>query len=315
MDIKLLSNFMKVVELGSINLAAYELNISQSTLSQQITRLEGELSTRLFNRSPLGVQPTESGIAFITEIQLVLRHLEQAKFAAKSARLHGKFSLGLAPTTSAIIGIPFLVKMSERYPSVKIHIVESLSGYLSNMLNSRQLDIAILFDQRIDSRLHKRWEIQHIVDEDMYFISAKNSSFTHELDFVKLENLIKIPLILPSGPHGLRTILDENFKRLNFKPNIICEIDALNLLMDAVLLGIGGTIQPWSILNRIENFSDKFICFKVLEPQFIRHNYICSLSDDEMSPPALAARVVLNECIKELVNKGNWIGARLIEKS
>jgi LysR family tcuABC transcriptional regulator len=34
-----------------------------------------------------------------------------------------------------------------------------------------------------------------------------------------------------------------------------------------------------------------------------------------MSPPALAARVVLNECIKELVNKGNWIGARLIEKS
>jgi hypothetical protein len=37
-----------------------DLNLVQSALSQQITKLEGELSTRLLQRSPQGVTPTES---------------------------------------------------------------------------------------------------------------------------------------------------------------------------------------------------------------------------------------------------------------
>ena len=38
---------------------------------------------------------------------------------------------------------------------------------------------------------------------------------------------------------------------------------------------------------------------------------LCSLSDDELSPAALAARVVLADCVRELVQSGQWIGARL----
>ena len=39
---------------------------------------------------------------------------------------------------------------------------------------------------------------------------------------------------------------------------------------------------------------------------------LCSLSDDELSPAALAARVVLGDCVRELVQSGRWIGAALI---
>ena len=38
---------------------------------------------------------------------------------------------------------------------------------------------------------------------------------------------------------------------------------------------------------------------------------LCSLSDDELSPAALAARVVLGDCVRELVQSGRWVGARL----
>ena len=46
--------FVRVVELGSMSRAALDLDLVQSALSQQISRLEGELSTRLLQRTPRG---------------------------------------------------------------------------------------------------------------------------------------------------------------------------------------------------------------------------------------------------------------------
>ncbi|WP_312131709.1 LysR family transcriptional regulator, partial [Diaphorobacter nitroreducens] len=64
MELRQLRYFVRVVELGSMSRAALDLNLVQSALSQQITRLEGELATRLLHRTPRGVAPTEAGAAF-----------------------------------------------------------------------------------------------------------------------------------------------------------------------------------------------------------------------------------------------------------
>ncbi len=64
MELRQLRYFVKVVEVGSISRAALDLDLVQSALSQQITRLEGELSTRLLKRTPQGVTPTEAGVVF-----------------------------------------------------------------------------------------------------------------------------------------------------------------------------------------------------------------------------------------------------------
>lgn len=148
MELRQLRYFVRVVELGSISGAAQDLELVQSALSQQISRLESELSTRLLQRSPKGVTPTEAGLAFFHEAQLVLRHVEQAVRAAQQARLTGSVSVGMAPTTAAVLGLPLLRAMRERYPDVRLHVVESLSGHLTAMLNARQLDLAMLFDSQ-----------------------------------------------------------------------------------------------------------------------------------------------------------------------
>ena len=74
MELRQLRYFVKVVEAGSMSRAALDLDLVQSALSQQISRLESELSTRLLQRSAKGVVPTEAGLAFFREAQLVLRH-------------------------------------------------------------------------------------------------------------------------------------------------------------------------------------------------------------------------------------------------
>jgi LysR family tcuABC transcriptional regulator len=204
MELRQLRYFVRVVELGSISRAALDLNLVQSALSQQITRLEGELSTRLLQRSPQGVTPTEAGVAFFREAQLTLRHAEQAIRAAQQARLSGTVSVGLAPTTAAVLGLPLMQAMRERYPDVRLHMVESLSGHLASMLNARQLDLAILFN----TEPGRRWSVMPLLSEKLYLIQSRQRPLHPAGTRSRLADLTGAPLILPTGPHGLRSALD-----------------------------------------------------------------------------------------------------------
>ncbi len=82
------------------------------------------------------------------------------------------------------------------------------------------------------------------------------------------------------------------------------------MLMDAVDAGMGATIQPWAALGRFPA-GHQFQLAEIADRQVRRVNSLCSLSDDELSPAALAARVVLAECVRELVGAGHWTGATL----
>lgn len=307
MELRQLRYFVRVVELGSISRAALDLQLVQSALSQQISRLEGELSTRLLQRSSKGAAPTEAGLAFFREAQLALRHVDQAARAARQARLSGTVSVGLAPTTASVLGVPLLRAMRERYPDVRLHMVESLSGHLSNMLNARQLDLAVLFDPDPG----RRWSVTPLLEEKLFLIRSRHGLPARAPARMKLAQLAGLPLILPSGPHGLRSTLDTAFARAKVVPTLLTEIDSLAMLMDAVDAGLGCTLQPWAALGRFPDAQQRFHLAEIVDAGTVRLNSLCSLSDDELSPAALAARVVLADVARSLVEAGSWVGARL----
>ena len=326
MELRQLRYFVRVVEIGSISRAALDLNLVQSALSQQISRLESELSTRLLQRTAQGAVPTEAGLAFFREAQLTLRHAEQAMRAAQQSRLTGTVSVGLAPTTAAVLGLPLMLAMRERYPDVRLHMVESLSGHLSAMLNARQLDLAVLFDAplRTDQSLQtaRRWSQLPLLQEDLFLISSASrfalpqtkrgvKPKTKAAATVEISALASLPLILPTGPHGLRNTLDTAFARAKIRPNVVLEIDSLTMLMEAVDAGLGATLQPWAATGRFTDAADRFAMARIRDAQMKRQNVLCSLSDDELSPAGLAARVVLCDCVRALVQEGKWTGARL----
>ena len=315
MELRQLRYFVKVVEVGSISRAALDLDLVQSALSQQITRLEAELSTRLLKRSPQGVTPTEAGVAFFREAQLTLRHAEQAVRSAQQARLTGTVSVGLAPTTAAVLGLPLMHAMRERYPDVRLHMVESMSGHLSDMLNARQLDLAVLFDSPISASQHlqtaRRWSVLPLIEEDIFLIAARSTRPAKSPQTLCMGDLTQEPLILPTGPHGLRSTLNAAFARAQVTPQVTLEIDSLSMLMDAVKSGLGGTLQPWAAVSRMGPERDKLYMARISDHQVRRVNLLCGLSDDELSPAALATRVVMADCARSLVQGGAWLGASI----
>ncbi|NML85117.1 LysR substrate-binding domain-containing protein [Polaromonas sp.] len=311
MELRQLRYFVAVVEQGSMSRAALVLDVVQSTLSQQISRLEGELATRLLQRSSKGVVPTEAGLAFFREAQLALRHTEQAARAAQQSRLTGTVSVGLASTTASVLGLPLMRAMRERYPDVRLHMVESMSGHVTAMLNSRQLDLAVLFDTGVA----RRWSVMPLLEEKLFLIGPRQPGEVgtpQRAGTTRMAHLNGVPLILPTGSHGLRSTLDAAFARAGFKPDLVAEIDSLAMLMDMVRSGLGSTVQPWAALGRISNAELALRWSEIADAQVRRTNALCSLSDDELSPAALATRVVLADCARTLVRSGQWAGARLI---
>ena len=305
MELRQLRYFVKVAECGSMGKAAAELDVVTSALSQQISRLEGELSARLLTRTTAGTVLTEAGMAFLHQAQLALRHADDAVLAARSSRLSGHVSVGLAPTTASVLAVPFMSAMRAHYPDVRVRLVESLSGHLATMLNARQLDLAIVFQ----TGTAQRWSIQPLLDERLFLIAPPSLPGLPEDGPVSLREAARLPLLLPSGGHGLRALLNAGFSRLRIEPRIAGEVDGLAALMALVRAGHGATVQPGAAVTH--GTGPELLAWQIRERQLIRANQLASLSDDELSPAALAARVLLSQTVARLVREGDWPGAKL----
>ncbi|EMX9763777.1 tricarballylate utilization LysR family transcriptional regulator TcuR [Salmonella enterica] len=305
MELRQLRYFVRIIETGSMGSAAQDLDIGVSALSQQMSRLENELAIRLLQRTSRGVTPTNAGLAFYSQAQLALRHADDAILAAREARLSGHVSVGMAPSTASILGIPFIHAMQENYADVRLHVVESLSGNLERMINTRQIDLAIVFQK--DKIL--RWSARPILEEQLFLIGSHALLAALPDNPITPEQLAGIPLIMPSQGHGLRGRLDAVCQEHALNVEIVAEIDGLALLMRAVRDGLGATLQPGAAISHLDN--DTLRVIGVHNPVLSRPNFLVSLSDDELTPAGLAARVVLTKVMRQLVDAGEWPGATL----
>ncbi|EBW2058318.1 tricarballylate utilization LysR family transcriptional regulator TcuR [Salmonella enterica subsp. enterica serovar Infantis] len=305
MELRQLRYFVRIIETGSMGSAAQDLDIGVSALSQQMSRLENELAIRLLQRTSRGVTPTNAGLAFYSQAQLALRHADDAILAAREARLSGHVSVGMAPSTASILGIPFIHAMQENYADVRLHVVESLSGNLERMINTRQIDLAVVFQK--DKIL--RWSARPILEEQLFLIGSHALLAALPDNPITPEQLAGIPLIMPSQGHGLRGRLDAVCQEHALNVEIVAEIDGLALLMRTVRDGLGATLQPGAAISHLDN--DALRVIGVHNPVLSRPNFLVSLSDDELTPAGLAARVVLTKVMRQLVDAGEWPGATL----
>jgi LysR family tcuABC transcriptional regulator len=309
MELRQLRYFVRVVELGSMGRASAELGVTTSTLSQQISTLEGGLSTRLLQRRSTGVVPTAAGLDFYRQAQLILRQVEDATRIAQHGRLTGHVSVGMAPTTAARLALPFMRAMAERYADIRLHMVEGLSGHVSALLNSRQIDLAVVFD----TQAARRWSVMPLLEESLFVIAppAHLATLPQRAGRMRLQALAGVPLVLPStGAGSLRSLVDAALARAAVQPRVVGEIDGLDTLLAAVRAGMGVTLHTASALALLRD--DTLGALEVADPQLRRQSLLASLSDDELSPAGLAARVVLAETARGLLDRGEWRGARVV---
>ena len=169
-DARKLRYFVTVAQLGSFSEAARRLHIAQPALSRHVRDIEESLGVALLVRDARGVKLTEEGEQLLAHALDVLHRLESLPrlVGSRSAKITGRVSIGLPTSASAVLSAPLLRAAIERYPSVRIHLIESLSGYLQEWIEAGRIDLAILFDAQAAPGVH----LEPILVEDMWLVGG-----------------------------------------------------------------------------------------------------------------------------------------------
>jgi DNA-binding transcriptional LysR family regulator len=126
--------------------AADRLNMSQSTLSKQILKLERELGFPIFRHNHQAAELTDAGRVFIVEAREVLAHAEKAIHSARAV-LDGPvevLNVGKSSYTD-----PFLVSVLQSihlplFPNLKIKLWSDYSNELAHKVLNGNLDLALI---------------------------------------------------------------------------------------------------------------------------------------------------------------------------
>jgi DNA-binding transcriptional LysR family regulator len=136
---------LAVLRHGSFTGAAERLAIEQSTVSRRIASLEAALGVPLFDRTPQGPRPTETGQA----LQAHLERIEAEVFAltehvqGTSSELSGRVRVSTTESFAVQVFIPeMLPRLRETHPRLAIDLVLSDS---ETDLVQREADLAIRF--------------------------------------------------------------------------------------------------------------------------------------------------------------------------
>ena len=146
--------FVRVVDLGGFTAAAREFRLTPSGVSKLVSRLEGRLSARLFNRSTRRLQLTPEGQAFYDRAVRVLADIDQAeREAAAGAAPRGHLRINSNIPFGMRHVMPLVPLFLQRHPEITFDIV--LSDAVIDLMQERA-DIAIRAGPLRDSGLVAR---------------------------------------------------------------------------------------------------------------------------------------------------------------
>jgi len=248
MELRHLRYFQAVAEQLNFTRAAARLGIGQPPLSQQIRDLEKELGVDLFLRTPHGVELTEAGKAFQTEVQPLLGGVTRAcELAQRAARGEsGQLRLGFTASSAFTTIVPSTIRNFRRsYPQVRLEIEESNTITLLERLDRRQLDAAFVRYtpvRRSGIRFHR------FADEPM-MVALPSSHPLAGRERVPLQALREDPFVLFPRAVGisLHDAITTACRAAGFEPQVTQEVLQITSIVSLVASELGVSIVPASI--------------------------------------------------------------------
>src|SRR6201991_3478206 len=144
LDLELLRSFVSVVDAGGFTRAGERVHRTQSTVSQQIRRLEEDLGQTLLNRNGKDVTLTEPGERLLSYARRLLALAEEARDVVGQPGHEGAVRLGLPEDFAAYRLTRLLAAFSRSHPNLRLDVRTDQSLYLKRQLERGELDLSLL---------------------------------------------------------------------------------------------------------------------------------------------------------------------------
>jgi DNA-binding transcriptional LysR family regulator len=144
LDLDLLRSFVSVVESGGFTRAGERVHRTQSTVSQQIKRLEDDFGRALLHRNGKSVTPTEDGERLLSYARRILSLAEEARDVLGRPTTEGAVRLGIPEDFAAYRLTKLLASFARSRPGVRLDVRADQSTYLRRDLERGDIDLALL---------------------------------------------------------------------------------------------------------------------------------------------------------------------------
>jgi LysR family transcriptional regulator, hydrogen peroxide-inducible genes activator len=241
MELHQLKYVCAIVATGSFSRAAEQCHVAQPSLSQQISKLEDELGTRLFDRLGRSVRLTDAGRTFLPHARTVLHQTELARSEVDGRRrdARGTVIVGVIPTIAPYYLPARVQEFTRRFPEATLRIVEEATPVLVESLRSLAIDIAIL---SLPLR-YRDFEIAPLLTERLYAALPPNHPRAGSAS-ISLRELRDERFVLLRDSHCFREIALAACHRAHLDPRIAFESGQFSSLLGMVAAGVGVSLVP-----------------------------------------------------------------------
>lgn len=246
--------FKTVVEKESFSLAAQELHLTQSAVSQQIQALECYFGSKLFNRLHRRISLTEAGTALYPYALRLERLYQETRdtMAGQIDLITGRLCIAASLTIGEYLLPKILVQFNAIYPQVNISMnIENTERVIGNIIEG---NAGVGF---VEGLYEPATALEEICCRgDQLVIIAPMSYRKQTGTSVPLSSLANERWVLREPDSGTRRVFENFLTQNHFNPsslNVIMDLSSTEAIKSAVKAGVGlGVMSRLAVASELE---------------------------------------------------------------
>lgn len=241
MDLRNLTTFIQVAELGSFTKAAEKLGYSQPTVSFQIKQLETELGAQLFERIGHTVALTDRGHTALAYAQNICR-MTQTMISGEdiSHQAKGTIRIAMADSLCPTLVENRFAEFHRQYPGVSLNVTTAGTDELFRLIDRNEADIVCTLDTHI---YNASYIIANEEKVKVHFVASPENPITKKEDLSK-SDLLNESFILTEKGMSYRRIMDEKFAEDKTEIAPILEISSTAIISKLIEANAGISFLP-----------------------------------------------------------------------
>lgn len=162
---------LRVAELGSVQRAADAIGVTQSSVTQTLSYLEGLLELKLFQRHARGVTPTQPCIELLPVARQVMIGLADSADVLAARQRRGGGSVRLLASSAAVhsVLLQALPGFHERHPAIDVHLREAEGEDQLIAVARGEVDLVVC---RRPPELPEGWRFEPLLEDRFVVVCA-----------------------------------------------------------------------------------------------------------------------------------------------